>query len=90
MSDQPRLEIIREHEFEEQSRALIIDTEDADEFTAGAEDLLSREPESGVPASRDGSIWFLPMAPVRSRRVSLFYTFDETTVVFLSILASDD
>ena len=86
----PRREVSREHEFEEQLAALIPDAEGADEFTAGAEDLLARKPESGLPASRDGSIWQLPMCPVRGRRVSLFYSFDKSAVVLLAILAFDD
>lgn len=90
MSDLPSREIIREHEFDEQLHTLIADVEQADEFTAGAEVLLATEPESGLPTSRDASIWYLPMAPVRGRRVSLFYSFDESTVVFLAILAFDD
>ena len=36
MSDFPRLEIIHEHEFEEQLAALIPDAEEADDFTAAA------------------------------------------------------
>lgn len=90
MPDQPRREVVREHEFEEQLHALIGDAETADEFTAGAEDLLAREPDSGVPASRDNSIWQLAMAPVRGRRVALYYSFDESAVVFLAILSFDD
>ena len=90
MPHEPRREIVREHEFEEQLRALIADAKEAEEFTAGAEDLLSRKPWSGVPATRDESIWILPMAPMRDRRMTLYYPFNETTVVFLSILALDD
>lgn len=90
MPYEPLREIIREHEFEEQLAALISNTEDADKFTLGAEYVLAREPRDGVPAFPDESVWLLPMSPVRGRQVTLYYTFDETTVVFLSILASDD
>jgi hypothetical protein len=90
MPESPRCTIIREHEFDEQLHALILDLEEADEFTAGAEDLLARHPQSGMPASHDRSVWYLPMSPVRDRRVSLFYTFDETFVIFLAILSFDD
>ena len=86
---EPRRDVFREEEFNEQLRALIPDFEEADEFTAGAEDLLSREPEIGVPATSDDSIWILPMPPVRGRRVTLYYTFDQTSVVFLCILPFD-
>ena len=90
MPYEPLREIIREHEFEEQLAALISNAEEADKFTLGAEYILAREPRDGVPASPDESVWLLPMSPVRGRQVTLYYTFDETTVVFLSILASDD
>ena len=87
MSDLPRLEIIHEHEFEEQLAALVPDVERADEFTAAAEDLLSRLPRSGLPASRDGSVWGLPMSPLGGRQVTLYYTIDENSVTLLSIVA---
>ena len=87
---EPRRAIVREHEFDEQLEALLVNMEEADEFTAVAEDLLSRDPLTGVPASRDGSVWYLAMPLVRGRRVSLFYAFDDATVTFLSILAYDD
>lgn len=87
MPDLPRLEIIHEHEFEGQLTALIPNVEQADEFTAAAEDLLSRQPRSGLIASRDGAVWGLPMSPVRGRQVTLYYTFDDRTVTLLSIVA---
>ena len=71
MSDFPRLEIIHEHEFEEQLAALIPDAEEADDFTAAAEDLLSRDPRSGFVASLKLGIWILPMFPIRGRQVTL-------------------
>jgi hypothetical protein len=90
MPDQPRLEVIHEHEFEEQLAALVPNLEQADEFTAAVEDMLSRLPRSGRPVSRDGSIWECPMFPVRGRQVTLYYTFDERAVTLLSIVAFDD
>lgn len=88
MSDLPCLEIIHEHEFEEQLAALVPDVEQADEFTAAAEDLLSRLPWSGLPASRDGLVWGLPMSPVGGRQVTLYYTFDDHSVTLLWIVTS--
>ena len=88
--DFPRRTVIREPEFEEQLRTLLDDVEEADDFTLSAELVLSYHPESGMSASVEGSIWYLPMALVRGQRVSLFYCFDEHTVYFLSILAFDD
>ena len=90
MPDFPRLEIIHEHEFEEQLAALIPDAEEADDFTAAAEDLLSRDPRSGFVASLKLGIWILPMFPIRGRQVTLYYTFDERAVTLLSIVAFDD
>ena len=90
MPDLPRLDIIHEHEFEEQLAALIPDEEWADDFTAAAEDLLSREPQSGRLASPKLGIWALPMFPVRGRQVTLYYTFDECAVTLLSIVAFDE
>ena len=86
----PQRNIVREIEFEEQLHALIVDAEEADEFTEAAETVLANDPRAGMPASRDGSIWYLPMQPVRGRRVSLYYNFDESVVVFLAILGFDD
>jgi hypothetical protein len=86
----PRRSIAREPEFEEQLARLIPNEEEADEFTAAAEYVLAVDPREGLPASRDGLIWSLPMQPVRGRGVSLFYTFDDRVVVFLAILAADE
>ena len=53
-----------------------------------AEDLLSREPQSGEPGLR--GMWVLPMALIGNRAVWLFYTFDEETVTFVAILPFDE
>jgi hypothetical protein len=90
MPDLPPRGIIREHEFEEQLFALFGEVERADKFTAAAEDLLARLPKSGMPCEPTETIWYLPMSPVKNRRVSLYYSFDEKWVVFLAILAFDD
>jgi hypothetical protein len=57
MPDEALREIIREHEFEEQLERLLVNMEEVDDFTLGAEFVLAREPRDGVPASEDGSIW---------------------------------
>jgi hypothetical protein len=59
----------------------------ADDFTLGAEVILSLDPRIGTPASEEFGIWLLPMAPVRGRSVTLYYSFDEASVEFLAILA---
>ncbi len=76
MADLPLRAIIREHEFEEQLERLLVNMEEADDFTLGAEWVLARDPQSGIAASREGSIWMLPMCPVRGRQVTLYYRFD--------------
>lgn len=89
MFELPPRQIIRELEFDEQLAALLPgDFEEADKFTAAAEDLLSRLPDSGMVGA--GGVWELSMAPVRDKRVTLYYTFSETTVYFLAILPFDD
>ena len=83
-----RRSIVREELFEDSLAALIGDAEEADEFTAAAEDLLSREPEIGTPS--ESGVWTLPMAPIGESAVYLYYTFDEDTVLFLAIAAFDE
>ena len=82
-----RREIIRDSEFEEQLIALIPDFEEADDFTLGAEVILSLDPLAGTLADEELGIWILPMMPVRNPAVTLYYSFDETSVEFLAILA---
>ncbi len=87
MAYEPRREVVKEHEFEEQLAALIRDAEAADDYTAAAEYLLARDPQSGVPASRDQSIWQLLLPPIGGQSVAVFYTFDEHAVTLLAIVA---
>jgi hypothetical protein len=82
-----RRSIVREPLFEDSLAALIRDPESADDYTAAAEDLLSREPESGRPFQ--GGVWMLPMSPIRGKTVYLYYTFDDETVTFIAIAAFD-
>jgi hypothetical protein len=84
----PRRSIVRDGLFEDSLEMLFRrDAEAADEYTAAAEDLLSREPQSGTKVE-DG-VWILPMAPIGKKHVYLYYTFDEMTVLFLAIVAFD-
>jgi hypothetical protein len=87
MPEFPMREVIREADFEEQVAALIPDIEKADLFMAAAEELLAREPRDGLPASKDGSVWYLPMSPIRGKTVALYYTFDVTAVTLIAITA---
>jgi hypothetical protein len=56
MSDLPARHIVKEHEFEEQLSRLIVEPELADEFISAAEEILARDPRSGMPAATDESI----------------------------------
>jgi hypothetical protein len=76
-------QVIREHSFERELRALIQDARDADDFVEAAEFVLARDPEIGSPL--DEGIWFLPMAPIGKAQVALYYTFDDSTVTLLAI-----
>ena len=76
-------QVIRERSFERQLRVLIQDAREADDFVEGAEFLLARDPEIGVPLGE--GIWFLPMAPIGKAQPALYYTFDDSTVTFLAI-----
>ncbi len=80
-----RRSIIRESDFEKQLIRLIPNLEDADDFTLGAEVILSIDPEAGAP-TEDG-VWILPMCPLDQRDVYLYYTFDEETVWLMWIVA---
>ena len=77
--------VVREHRFERELRRLIADAIEADEFVEGAEWLLARDPFIGSQVEANSPVWFLPMAPVGDVQVSLYYTFDESTVWLLSI-----
>lgn len=78
-------EVIRERRFERELRRLIREAISADEFVEAAEYLLARDPLIGSLVAEDASVYFLPMAPVEDRQISLYYTFDQSTVWLLSI-----
>ena len=78
-------EVVRESRFEHELRRLIREAIPADEFVEAAEYLLARDPLIGSPVTEDASVYFLPMAPIEGRQISLYYTFDESTVWLLSI-----
>jgi hypothetical protein len=84
--EKPRRSTVRESDFEEQLVRLIPNVEEADDFTLGAEVILSIDPEAGAP-TEDG-VWILPMFPVDQRDVYLYYTFDEETVWLMWIVAT--
>lgn len=88
MAELPR-RVIREHEFERELSHLLPlrSAREADEFVEAAEFVLARDPEIGLRISDGSSVWALPMAPLRGEQITLFYTFDESTVRLLSIQA---
>jgi hypothetical protein len=85
MANERLREVIREYSFEDELHVLIRDHRAADEFVEGAEFLLARNPELGSMARLDPQIWLMPMAPVEGKQVTLYYTFDDTTVILLGI-----
>jgi hypothetical protein len=72
--------VIREHSFERNLAALFSDEREADDFVEAAEYILARNPKAGLLLYPNGSVWFLPMAPISGAQVSLYYTFDDRTV----------
>ncbi len=78
-------QVIREHRFEAELRRLIEEAIPADRFVEAAEFLLARDPLIGSPIDEHRLVYFLPMAPVEDKQVSLYYTFDDSTVWLLSI-----
>jgi hypothetical protein len=81
-------QVIREHRFERELRALISEAIPADRFVEAAELLLSRDPLIGSPVDDRELVYFLPMAPIADEQVALYYAFDESTVWLLSIVCA--
>jgi hypothetical protein len=80
-----QLAIIREHHFENDLRTVFGTTEHGDAFIAGAEVLLSLEPESGIRSAPDSLVWILSLAPHKGRTVWLYYTFNDSTVFLIGL-----
>jgi len=82
--------IVKNPRFEQDLSQLEFDAVRADEFTEGAEFVLSRNPEYGTKITKD--VWFLPMwRPAEGRNVNLYYTFDQDHVYFLALqLATEE
>lgn len=84
----PLRKIVREHLFEESLAALIANPVAADDYLAAAEWVLAFDPSIGFPVKEGSSVWLLPMQPLKDRQMSLYYTFDSSTVRLLSIQAT--
>ena len=79
--------VIREDDLEIDLLALFGSAKTGDHFLEGAEDLLSRDPGVGFCLEEDASVWILPMAPVGDKSIALYHTFDDETVILLSLSA---
>jgi hypothetical protein len=77
-------EIVKNPLFEQNLAQLEFDAVRADEFTEGAEFVLSRNPEYGTKITKN--VWFLPMwRPSEGKNVNLYYTFNADQVHFLAL-----
>ena len=76
--------IVHEPEFIDELGVFVGRAEEALNFIACAEDLLSREPESGV-FDDEGEVWLMSLAPIGDLQLTIYYIFDEDTVTFLAI-----
>lgn len=86
-----RRTVVHDHEFEEQLQKLLVNAEEADEFIAAAECLLSRKPQLGsVAAEGPPQVWMLALPPIRDKAAALFYTFDDSTVILLAVVTYED
>ena len=84
----PLRNVVREHLFEESLGALFADPMAADEYLAAAEWVLAYDPLIGFPVKEGSVVWLLPMQPLKDRQISLYYTFDSSTVRLLLLQAS--
>lgn len=84
----PLRKVVREHLFEESLAALFADPIAADEYLAAAEWVLAHDPSIGFPVKEGSPVWLLPMQPVKDQQISLYYTFDSSTVRLLLIQAA--
>jgi hypothetical protein len=83
LPEEPKLrDIFRQPLFEQELLQLGFDAIRADEFTEGAEWILSRYPDFGTQIAKN--VWFLPIGRP-SQGLNLYYTHDEHRVYFLSL-----
>ena len=81
-----RRSIVSSPEFIDELEVFVGEGQPALEFIARAEDLLSREPRSGVTA--DGEVWLLSLAPIGDLQLTIYYAFDGDNVLLLAIRPS--
>ncbi len=76
--------IVEDARFLSELQGLETNPHRADEIVDGAKWVLSRDPYHGVQLAPRSDVWFLPIL-LPGSGVSLYYTFDDKTVRFLSI-----
>ena len=77
--------VIESHRFSLELKEIIKESTFADDFVFGAKYRLARSPEEGKRIG-ESHVWFLPMVEQANLMpVVLYYTFDEETVMLLSI-----
>jgi hypothetical protein len=84
----PLRNVVREHLFEESLAALIAEPVAAGQYVAAAEWILAYDPSIGFPVKEGSPVWLLPMQPLKGRQISLYYTFDSSTVRLLLLQAT--
>jgi hypothetical protein len=63
--------LVYEPLFAESLAALIPLAQESDDYVMAAQRVLSRDPEIGKPIARGSPVYFIPMAPIGERAVSL-------------------
>jgi hypothetical protein len=84
--DAKRRNIVHETAFIDELSVFVDGVEKGLSFIAGAEDLLSREPQAGY--TRDGEVWLLNLPPIGDLELTIYYPFDTDYVFFLAIRPS--
>ena len=83
-------DIVEDERFKEELSILSTDVHRAEEFIEGAKWLLARSYTYGTEISHDPPLLFLTMNdPLTSSAMTLFYSFTDTTIIFLSVSRTD-
>lgn len=78
-------EVIEANRFAQELRRIVANVKQADDFVDGAKWVLSRDPLSGKRIGKS-KVWFLALQEIPNiLPVVLYYTFDEDSVILLSI-----
>ena len=82
---QPNRTIVEDTHFRRELLAIEPNEEDADNLIEGATFVLSREPTLGRQNSSHSPLWYLTILLPPDREAVLYYTFDATEVLLISI-----